>query len=76
MPRPVLFLIGTTLLILVAAITLMVMGYENAAWVVGNFGTLGLFLGMLAYVVLWDSRKKWPNLTVGERATKVLTFQR
>jgi hypothetical protein len=69
-------LIASELLILVAAIILLVLGFKNAAWMVGSPGMALLLLFWLLYVSIFHSRKRWPGTTWTTRLAKVMSFER
>lgn len=64
------------LAVIVAAITLLLTGHSNASFITGWGGTV-IVLGLtLLYIVLFDSRSRWPNTTAWRRFVNVMTFQR
>ena len=62
--------------IIIATMVLHLMGKQGAAWAVSTFGTMFVIIGVLFYVVFWDSKKRWPGLTPFQRWTKMVNFQR
>lgn len=65
------------LLVIATAVVLVATGNPGAAAAVGNLGTAVVLLGVLAWVVVWDSRnKRWPETTCGQRLAKILSFER
>jgi peptidoglycan/LPS O-acetylase OafA/YrhL len=62
--------------IIVIGIVLIVTDHTTAASLVSNIGTLVWLLLVGAWIVLWDSRKRWPRATVMQRLSNVLTFRR
>ena len=44
--------------------------------IIGQFWTLYVFLGLAAYIVFWDSKKRWPDKTAFQRWTNLITFKR
>ena len=63
-------------LVIVLAITLLALGYKDAAWVVSDFGTILVLFGNFIYIIFFDSRKKWKNSDYQTRLRKVFSFQR
>lgn len=59
-----------------AAFALELTGHRNLAWAVPALGTPLAVTLMLWYVVLFDSKKRWPDLSLGERCAKVVFFER
>lgn len=57
-------------------ITLVLCGYDRAGTVVSNGGTALWLLGVFWWIVLVDSRKRWPGVSWQQRATRVMTFHR
>jgi hypothetical protein len=37
---------------------------------------LGVTIGIMAYIVFIDSRKRWPGVGVFERFSRIITFYR
>jgi hypothetical protein len=60
----------------VVAVVLLLLGYPDAAWFVGNFGTFLWLIGVLLWIVFFDSKKRWPNTKAMDRAMNVMTFRR
>lgn len=69
-------LCGGILLIMIATMILFMSGKETLASAISTFGTLLWILGVLIYVMVFDSKKRWPNDSLGERITKIMTFTR
>ncbi len=69
-------LVVSLLVVAALATALAVAGYYDVAWLVGEAGTATLMLGFLAWVVLWDSRKRWPGETVRQRLVRIVFFNR
>jgi len=63
------------LIVIIAAATVDLSGYPNAAWIVGTLGTLVVVLGQTAYAAI-DSRQRWPGLSLSQRLGRIFTFQR
>ncbi len=63
-------------ILLVAACLLWGVGHPAAAWSVGTFGTPSWLLIFLAYIVLVDSKDRWPEASGWDRLRRVLTFTR
>lgn len=52
-------LVVPLVLCLLGAIVLMVLGYHDAAWIVGNLGAVVVVLVNAIYVLVWDPRGRW-----------------
>ena len=61
--------------VIIAAATVDLAGYPNAAWIVSVLGTVCVLLGLTVYAGL-DSRQRWPGLTFSQRLGRIFTFQR
>jgi hypothetical protein len=72
------FIIYLALLAVLVPATLIayMVGGMAAASLVGQGGAGLVVFGSFLYVVVWDSRKKWPSASVWRRASNVLTFTR
>jgi len=62
-------------LTLVAATYLFFTGYRTWATAVANIGVMLALFANLAYIAFYDSKKRWPNLPLGARLTKIFTFK-
>lgn len=69
-------LCGGILLIMIASIALLLSGADTAAWAVSTLGTMLWMLVVLTYIAVWDSKKRWPDATLGERVFNLMTFTR
>jgi uncharacterized membrane protein len=58
------------------ALLLFALGYKNAAWAVSFVGTVMVMFLIILYVVLLDSRTRWPGLNWRQRLTKFVWFER
>lgn len=76
LPRPLFYYLLTILMIIPISVTLLLFGYQSVASLVSLGGTSAIMTIMLVYVVVVDSRKRWPNISVVERFVRVITFQR
>lgn len=68
--------VGGQLVGLAGAAGLFAAGHRDAAWIVGNVGSLAWMLGHLVWIAVWDSRKRWPDTTTLGRLGRLVTFQR
>lgn len=68
--------VGGLVTVLVAAVWLVLAGRGEAAWWVGNFGTLVWLVSALLWIALRDSRRRWPDAGVLERLANIMTFTR
>ncbi len=68
--------VAPLVVIIIAAACLFAVGHGDAAWAVSNLGTILVLIGNLVYIVIWNSRKRWPGTTAWERLVKVMTFER
>lgn len=69
------FLWAPYVVIIIAAATVDLTGYPNAAWFVGMLGTVVILLGLAIYAGI-DSKQRWPGLTFSQRLGRIFTFQR
>lgn len=70
------FLVGPLLLIIAVTCALLLAGYPTAAYIVGNPGTLLYLIGLVVWIAVVDSRKRWPDVGWFTRLSYVLTFKR
>lgn len=65
-------------LVFVAALAVMLalLGYPVAAYAVNYLGTVLVVLGNVAYIVFYDSRKRWKGVSSRDRLVRLLTFRR
>jgi hypothetical protein len=70
-----LFLWLPYVVVIIAATTVDLAGYPNAAWFVGTLGTVVVLLGLTVYAAI-DSRQRWPGLSLSQRLGRIFTFQR
>jgi hypothetical protein len=76
MPKGFVVQIVGLMAIACAAGALSIAGFDRAALALSYPGTLMFLLGILAWIVVGDSRKRWPGSTWHERLLRVLTFTR
>jgi len=57
------------------SLTLWILGYPHAAVILSVTGSLSVFL-LVFYVLLFDPMHRWKGVPFGERAFRLLTFQR
>lgn len=69
-------LVGLLLAVLAATLVLWFGGARDAAWWMSMLGTFAVLNLVMAYVVFFDSRKRWPTLSWRQRCVRVLTFGR
>lgn len=62
-------------LVIIAAATVDLAGYPDAAWAASALGTIAVLLGHTIYAGI-DSKQRWPGLTFGQRLSRIFTFQR
>lgn len=62
--------------IFMATFVLFVTGKRDAAWIMGYGGTFVYMVLVLAYVIVFHSRKRWPNTTISQRIIHIFTFIR
>jgi len=67
---------GGLVLILIGVLVLAVTGHKTGAFMLGNFGTLFWMLGVLLYLAVFDSKRRWPELGFSDRLVNMLTFKR
>jgi hypothetical protein len=75
MPRGFVILCSGLVTIIVVTTALFIIGATRAATMVSAFTYVWMF-GFLAYVVLWDSRKRWRGEPWRERFMRIITFTR
>lgn len=68
--------IVSILLVLIAALVVFITVSPAVGALVSELGTLMVMLGWLAWVIIFDSRKRWPGASVAQRADRVMTFKR
>ena len=71
-----LVLISGLFAIIIVSAVLIILGHTTAAFAVSQFGTVVWMFSVLAYVVLLDSKKRWPDATFSQRLTAVVTFKK
>lgn len=76
MPRPLIVMCTLLALLIPLSLVLALTGQPALAFFVSNAGTVLILLGMIAWIVLIDSRKRWPRTSAWERLARLLTFQR
>lgn len=76
MPLPLKVIMGGLVAIIVAVPVLLLVGAKDAAWWLGEGGTLVWLLGGLAYAAIWDSKKRWPDVSTFTRYARIVTFYR
>ncbi len=62
--------------VVVLSIVVFFAGDPTAAWMVAYFGTGIVTLACVAYVVLFDSRSRWPHTSWLVRLGRLFWFQR
>lgn len=62
--------------VLIVTTILFFAGYEGAAVTVGSLGSITVMFGVFFYIVLFDSKRRWPNTSVSERIARILSFER
>lgn len=75
MPRGFVVLCSGLVAIILVSAALVIAGATHAATMV-SFLTYPWMFGFLAYVVLWDSRRRWRGEPWWERFLRVITFTR
>lgn len=68
--------VNALLLVIVGVMPIYFLVGHGAAMLWSTGGTALVVFGTLAYIVLIDSRKRWPTASVAERLIKVLTYSR
>lgn len=74
MPYGMKVLVGGLCAIIVANIILSIAGFHDAAFILGTFGTIALMGGVMIWIVLVDSKKRWPSKSAFDRFSSVITF--
>ncbi len=62
------------LIVMLAALCFWVAGYNDTAKSVSQFGTYAVIVFALGYVILVDSKKRWPGVAWPERMYRVFTL--
>lgn len=62
--------------LLIAGLVLLLAGHPDAAWIASWFGSVTWTLGVLAWIVLFDSRRRWPGTSAVQRLGYLLSFRR
>lgn len=75
-PKPFLLMISSFLCVIGATTFLFFTDHKVAATAVGEIGPLVIVLSALGYIVLIDSKKRWPDVHWTERLARTLTFHR
>jgi phosphotransferase system glucose/maltose/N-acetylglucosamine-specific IIC component len=70
------WLVFPTLLVLVVAMLIFLLGYNNVGWFIAWVGTVAVQLGNLTYIVFFHSRKQRPHFSWFQRLVRVLWFER
>lgn len=70
------FLILPLFWVMILALVLEICSYQDIAMLVSLFGTAGVLAICLAYIVFFDSRRRWPDCSTFERFARVVTFYR
>jgi len=70
------FAIPLALLILAGPVLLLTGVNPSLIVLIVDGGTVVVIVGALLYVVFYDSRRRWPRLSVRDRLTKIITLQR
>lgn len=76
MPRQLIVVIGLLVGIIVVATVLAFTLGSDAASLFSNLATLGVMLGAIGYIVLYDSRTRWPELSARQRLGRLLSLKR
>lgn len=74
--RMIVTVVAPQVLVIVAAVTVMALGYTDPAQMIGLFGSFGAMMLSLLWVVLVDSRERWPGMKARHRYAKIVTFSR
>lgn len=69
-----LWYVNALLFVIVGAMPIYFLVGRDAAWVWSMGGMTLVVFGTLAYIVLFHSRKRWPNTTAFQRLVNVLTY--
>lgn len=68
--------VGGLFAIIILTTVLFFSGFTTAAALVGQPGTLAWIVGAGIWIVLWDSRSRWPGQSAWQRFVNVITFTR
>lgn len=69
------FMLGYAV-IMVATIVLFAAGHRDAAWIASWAGVLTWTFQVLAWVVFFDSRRRWPGTSALQRLGRIFSFYR
>lgn len=62
------------IVILIVNLALFAAGYGDLAAILSPVATLFWMLGMVAWIVFFDSKKRWPKRSVFQRYASLITF--
>lgn len=63
--------------IIVASMLLFLFELKDLAWMVGTLGTAFLVIVVVPiYIVFFDSKKRWPDLTASQRFMRMMSCKR
>jgi len=74
--RQFLLLVLSQVAVIVAALALFIAGMHSVAADVGTFGTPLVLFSWVLYVVLFDSKSRWPGASASTRFSYLMTFKR
>jgi ACR3 family arsenite efflux pump ArsB len=69
-------LVAGFLVLIVAAVVLQLTGHHGGAAIAGSFGPFVWVNGVLIWVAVFDSRKRWPGEPFMQRLGSILSFRR
>lgn len=61
---------------MLATIIVFQLEYHDTASAIMMFGMIATMVGNIAFIAIWDSRKKWSNASFITRLAYFLTFKR
>lgn len=74
---PLGFVITLIGIVVIAAVSILLyeLGYHAVANFLSSGGILLWFCGVIAWIVIADSKKRWPGIGIRERFVRVITFR-
>ncbi len=70
------FVIFPFLVLMAIGVGLQALGYGSTAPIITVLGSVTVVMVVLSWVVVFDSRRRWPGLPVGIRLYRVITLRR
>lgn len=75
-PVPFLVMLLGQAAFIISGVVLFVLGHRQASWLLTTPGSFSWTIAVFSWVVLFDSRRRWPGDPVHRRFLSVITFRR